>query len=42
MPMQLAQCPECGAGIGGRNHTAVTGVRRANDIETRMDRLELV
>ncbi|KAF2018601.1 NFX1-type zinc finger-containing protein 1, partial [Aaosphaeria arxii CBS 175.79] len=33
MPMQLARCPECGAPIGGQNHTAVDGVSRATDME---------
>jgi hypothetical protein len=33
MPMQDARCPECGAPIGGRNHTAVAGVTRAVDME---------
>ena len=28
LPMQLAQCPECKAPIGGRNHDAVHGVTR--------------
>ena len=33
MPMQEARCPECGAHIGGRDHVAVEGVRRAGDME---------
>jgi hypothetical protein len=33
MPMQLARCPECGAPVGGQNHTAVAGVRRASRME---------
>lgn len=33
MPMQQARCPECGAPIGGQNHAAVEGVRRATEIE---------
>jgi hypothetical protein len=28
LPMQEAKCPECKAPIGGRNHTAVGGVKR--------------
>ncbi|KAJ4312020.1 hypothetical protein N0V94_007664 [Neodidymelliopsis sp. IMI 364377] len=33
MPMQLARCPECGAAVGGRNHEAVAGVTRAENME---------
>ncbi|RWA12938.1 hypothetical protein EKO27_g2167 [Xylaria grammica] len=33
MPMEQARCPECGASVGGQNHSAVEGVRRAHDIE---------
>jgi hypothetical protein len=33
MPMEEARCPECGARIGGHNHTLVEGVVRANDLE---------
>ncbi|KAF4437818.1 Zinc finger, CCCH-type [Fusarium austroafricanum] len=33
MAMEEAQCPECGARIGGRNHRSVEGVRRAVEIE---------
>ncbi|KAH8600108.1 hypothetical protein B0O99DRAFT_503550 [Bisporella sp. PMI_857] len=33
MPMELARCPECGAQVGGQNHTAVGGVTRAMDME---------
>jgi hypothetical protein len=33
MPMQIARCPECGARVGGQNHTAVAGVRRAERME---------
>ncbi|WDK18721.1 hypothetical protein CGRA01v4_10007 [Colletotrichum graminicola] len=33
MPMERAHCPECGAPVGGQNHEAVEGVRRAEDIE---------
>lgn len=34
MPMEVARCPECGASVGGQNHTAVSGVTRARDMET--------
>ncbi|KAJ5769858.1 uncharacterized protein N7511_001909 [Penicillium nucicola] len=33
MPMELAKCPECGAGIGGERHQAVAGVSRAEQME---------
>ncbi|KAJ5508052.1 hypothetical protein N7527_010195 [Penicillium freii] len=33
MPMEQARCPECGAPIGGQNHTAVAGVSRAREME---------
>ncbi|KAI9734025.1 MAG: hypothetical protein M1834_002682 [Cirrosporium novae-zelandiae] len=33
MPMELARCPECGAPVGGRNHSAVAGVTRATNME---------
>ncbi|KAJ6113799.1 hypothetical protein N7523_007116 [Penicillium sp. IBT 18751x] len=33
MPMEQARCPECGARIGGQNHTAVEGVSRAREME---------
>jgi len=33
MPMELARCPECGARVGGQNHTAVGGVTRAMNME---------
>ncbi|KAJ5545400.1 hypothetical protein N7461_007704 [Penicillium sp. DV-2018c] len=33
MPMEQARCPECGAPIGGQNHTAVEGVSRALQME---------
>ncbi|KAI0881097.1 uncharacterized protein GGS22DRAFT_75682 [Annulohypoxylon maeteangense] len=33
MPMEQAICPECGAAVGGVNHTSVEGVQRADDIE---------
>lgn len=33
MPMERARCPECGASVGGANHTPDAGVQRANDID---------
>lgn len=33
MPMERAQCPDCGSRIGGQNHQAEPGVNRADDIE---------
>ena len=33
MPMERAQCPECGAPVGGESHRAVEGVTRAEDME---------
>ncbi|EWC48917.1 hypothetical protein DRE_00222 [Drechslerella stenobrocha 248] len=36
MAMELAKCNECGAQIGGQNHTAVEGVRIDGDLERRM------
>ncbi|SMR53254.1 unnamed protein product [Zymoseptoria tritici ST99CH_1E4] len=33
MPMQLAKCPECGAGVGGEHHRSTAGVTHARDIE---------
>jgi hypothetical protein len=41
MPMQLARCPECGAGVGGQNHRATEGVTHARDIEERFQNMEL-
>ncbi|KND86470.1 NFX1-type zinc finger-containing protein 1 [Tolypocladium ophioglossoides CBS 100239] len=44
MPMEEARCPECSALIGGQNHVAVQGVRRAVEIEeiaSGVDRLDL-
>lgn len=38
MPMQTARCPQCGATVGGTNHQAVEGVRRAADWETAFGR----
>ena len=31
--MEEAQCPECGARIGGQHHDFVAGVTRAADME---------
>lgn len=33
MPVEEAICPECGAPIGGQDHTAVEGVSRAQEME---------
>ncbi|XXH00479.1 hypothetical protein Hte_006825 [Hypoxylon texense] len=33
MPMEEAQCPGCGAPVGGTNHNPAQGVERAEDIE---------
>lgn len=39
LPMQLARCPECGAGIGGTSHKPTDGVSRANDIDQMFARM---
>lgn len=31
--MEEARCPQCGAPIGGHDHTPFQGVRRADDME---------
>lgn len=41
MPMQLAKCPECGAGVGGQSHRPTEGVTHASDIEERFGGLSL-
>jgi hypothetical protein len=41
MPMQLAMCPECGAGVGGQSHRSTEGVTQARDIEERFGGLAL-
>ncbi|KAF1819459.1 uncharacterized protein K489DRAFT_383678 [Dissoconium aciculare CBS 342.82] len=41
LPMQLARCPACNAGIGGRSHRAVDGVTHAADIEQQFGDLHL-
>ncbi|KAL3446759.1 hypothetical protein BJX65DRAFT_318478 [Aspergillus insuetus] len=33
LPMEQAQCPQCGENVGGQSHVAVAGVRRAEDFE---------
>ncbi|KAL2816292.1 hypothetical protein BJX63DRAFT_143404 [Aspergillus granulosus] len=33
LPMEQARCPQCGEGVGGRDHTPAPGVQRAEDIE---------
>ena len=39
MPMQTSTCPQCGAPVGGEHHTAVIGVRRADDLEDQFGRM---
>ncbi|KAF2760220.1 hypothetical protein EJ05DRAFT_275976 [Pseudovirgaria hyperparasitica] len=41
MPMEEARCPTCGARIGGQNHQAVAGVRRADDLEAELRQLHI-
>ncbi|KAI9816466.1 MAG: hypothetical protein M1827_001598 [Pycnora praestabilis] len=41
MPMQQARCPQCGAPVGGQNHTAAQGVRPAADFEAEFGRLRV-
>ncbi|KAK3618084.1 hypothetical protein LTR22_026492 [Elasticomyces elasticus] len=41
MPMQLARCPACGAGIGGQHHRSTDGVQAAHDIERQFGRLAI-
>ena len=33
MPMETSQCPQCGSPVGGRDHQAIGGIRRATDLE---------
>lgn len=40
-PMQQAQCPQCGAPIGGQHHQAAEGVTRADDLERGMRNLRM-
>ncbi|KAK6359113.1 hypothetical protein TWF696_000280 [Orbilia brochopaga] len=42
MAMQLGRCNECGAQIGGQNHTSVQGVRRDEDLENRMANIRVI
>ena len=39
MPMEMAKCPACGAGIGGQSHRPTEGVTHAHDIEKRFGSL---
>ncbi len=39
MPMATSTCPQCGSPVGGTNHQAVEGVRRADDLEEQFGRL---
>ncbi|KAK4895120.1 hypothetical protein LTR27_006726 [Elasticomyces elasticus] len=41
MPMELARCPACGAGIGGQGHVATAGVQHARDVETQFGALRV-
>ncbi|OAG40421.1 hypothetical protein AYO21_05321 [Fonsecaea monophora] len=41
MPMEQARCPQCGAPVGGQNHTPAEGVRRATELENRFSDLRL-
>lgn len=41
MPMELARCPECGAAVGGQNHSYVGGVTQARDIEEQFGEMAL-
>ncbi|OQV06998.1 AAA domain-containing protein [Cladophialophora immunda] len=41
MPMERARCPQCGAPVGGQDHTPAEGVRRATDLENRFSDLRL-
>lgn len=41
MPMQLARCPECGAGVGGQGHVSTEGVTHARDIDEMIGGLTL-
>ncbi|TKA83010.1 hypothetical protein B0A55_00845 [Friedmanniomyces simplex] len=41
MPMELARCPACDAGIDGQNHQATQGVQLARDIDTQFGGLRL-
>ncbi|KAL8841356.1 MAG: hypothetical protein Q9170_000987 [Blastenia crenularia] len=38
MPMQTSRCPQCGAVVGGTNHTPASGVLRAGDFEAEFGR----
>jgi len=33
MPMEEARCPECGEGVGGRDHMPTAGVQRAREMD---------
>lgn len=36
MPTEQTRCPTCEAPIGGRDHQAVEGVSRADDLEQQL------
>lgn len=41
MPMEMARCPQCNAQVGGRDHEAVEGVRRADELEAELAAMRL-
>ena len=41
MPMQLARCYHCGAGVGGQSHRPTEGVTHAHDIEDQLRRMDI-
>jgi hypothetical protein len=41
MPMETSQCPQCGSPVGGNNHEAIRGVRRATDLENQFGRVSI-
>lgn len=41
MPMQTSRCPQCGAAVGGQQHQAFEGVRRAADMDEQFGRLHV-
>lgn len=40
-PMEESRCPQCDAVIGGRNHVAAAGVRRAEEFEREFGRMRI-
>jgi hypothetical protein len=41
MPMETSQCPQCGSPVGGNNHEAIRGIRRATDLENQFGRVSI-